>query len=74
MRFRAVSSGLVRLRAIMCELVRFGEWENGYAGLSCGFSPMNTKQILIYTAVFLGGVVLANRVRALPVLNKLPSL
>lgn len=33
------------------------------------------KQHLIYVAVFLGGVVLANRVRALPVVgSKIPSV
>lgn len=32
------------------------------------------KQHLIYLAVFLGGVVLADRVRGLPVLNKLPAV
>jgi hypothetical protein len=32
------------------------------------------KSTLIYVAVFLAGVVLAGRVRALPVLDKLPTL
>lgn len=32
------------------------------------------KQWLIYAAVFLAGVVLAPKVRALPVLDKLPSV
>lgn len=32
------------------------------------------KQWLMYGAIFLAGVVLAGRVRALPVLNKLPAL
>lgn len=34
---------------------------------------MNQKY-LIYAAVFLAGVVLANKVRTLPVLNKLPTV
>lgn len=33
-----------------------------------------SKQTMIYVAVFLAGVVLASRVRALPVLNKLPAV
>jgi hypothetical protein len=32
------------------------------------------KKTLIYVAVFLAGVVLAGRVRSLPVLDKLPTL
>jgi len=32
------------------------------------------KKHLIYVAVFLAGVVLAPKVRTLPVLNKLPSV
>jgi len=32
------------------------------------------KEHLVYVAVFLAGVVLASKVRALPVLNKLPSV
>ncbi len=32
------------------------------------------KKYLVYGAVFLLGVVAANRVRQLPVLNQLPSL
>ena len=35
---------------------------------------MDKKSVLIYAAVFLAGVVLANRVRALPGGSKLPSL
>lgn len=30
--------------------------------------------MLIYVAIFLGGVVLAGKVRSLPLLNKLPVL
>lgn len=33
-----------------------------------------SKQTMMYIALFLGGVILAARVKALPVLNKLPSL
>jgi hypothetical protein len=29
---------------------------------------------MMYIALFLGGVILADRVKALPVLNKLPSV
>ena len=32
------------------------------------------KTHIMYVAIFLAGVVLASRARALPVLNKLPSL
>jgi hypothetical protein len=32
------------------------------------------KKTLVYVAVFLAGVVLAGRVRALPMLDKLPTL
>jgi len=32
------------------------------------------KKWLIYAALFLGGVVLADKVRGLPVLSKLPSV
>ena len=32
------------------------------------------KKYLPYTLAFLAGVVLANRVRSLPVLDKLPTL
>jgi len=32
------------------------------------------KKHLIYVALFLGGVILAPKVRTLPVLNKLPSV
>lgn len=32
------------------------------------------KKWLIYAALFLGGVVLAGKVRSLPVLGKLPAL
>jgi hypothetical protein len=32
------------------------------------------KSTLVYVAVFLAGVVLASRVRALPLLDKLPTL
>ena len=32
------------------------------------------KEHLIYVAVFLAGVILADKVRGLPVLNKLPSV
>jgi hypothetical protein len=32
------------------------------------------KKWLIYGGIFLAGVVLASRVRTLPVLNKLPTL
>jgi hypothetical protein len=32
------------------------------------------KEHLIYAAIFLGGVVLANKVRTLPLLNKLPTV
>lgn len=32
------------------------------------------KSTLVYVAVFLAGVVLAGKVRSLPVLNKLPAL
>lgn len=32
------------------------------------------KKHLLYIAVFLAGVVLADKVRSLPVLDKLPSL
>jgi hypothetical protein len=32
------------------------------------------KKHLLYLAAFLAGVVLADKVRALPVLNKLPSV
>ena len=35
---------------------------------------MNTKQIAIYAAVFLAGVILANKVRQLPLVNKLPQI
>lgn len=32
------------------------------------------KEHLIYLAIFLAGVAAANKVRTLPVLNKIPSL
>jgi len=32
------------------------------------------KKWLLYAGIFVAGVVLANRVRALPVLSKLPQL
>jgi hypothetical protein len=32
------------------------------------------KEHLIYIAIFLAGVVLADKVRSLPVLNKLPAV
>lgn len=32
------------------------------------------KKTLIYVAVFLAGVVLASRVRALPLMDKLPTI
>ena len=32
------------------------------------------KEHLIYVAIFLAGVVFANKVRQLPVLNKIPSV
>lgn len=32
------------------------------------------KEHLIYAAIFLAGVVLADKVRSLPVLSKLPSV
>jgi hypothetical protein len=32
------------------------------------------KEHLIYVAVFLAGVIAANKVRTLPVLSKLPSI
>lgn len=35
---------------------------------------MPSKKVLTYAAVFVAGVVLANKVRTLPVGNKLPSL
>lgn len=35
---------------------------------------MGNKKSLLIAAAFLAGVVLAPRVRALPVLNKLPSV
>lgn len=35
---------------------------------------MVDKKTLIYIALFLAGVVLADKVRGLPVLNKLPTV
>lgn len=35
---------------------------------------MPNKKTLIYVGVFLAGVVLAGKVRSLPLLNKLPTL
>jgi hypothetical protein len=35
---------------------------------------MMNKTTLVYVAVFLAGVVLANRVRSLPMGDKIPSL
>lgn len=35
---------------------------------------MPSKKVLTYGAIFLAGVILANKVRTLPVGNKLPSL
>lgn len=35
---------------------------------------MDHKKWLMYGAIFLAGVVLADKVRALPVLSKLPSI
>lgn len=32
------------------------------------------KQYVIYVAIFLAGVMLAGKVRSLPVVNKLPSV
>jgi len=33
-----------------------------------------SKKVLIYVAIFLAGVVLADKVRSLPGVNKLPTL
>jgi hypothetical protein len=35
---------------------------------------MPSKKIMIYVAIFLAGVVLADKVRSLPGLNKLPTV
>jgi hypothetical protein len=35
---------------------------------------MVKKEHLVYVAIFLAGVVLADKVRSLPVLSKLPSV
>jgi hypothetical protein len=35
---------------------------------------MDSKKVLIYAAIFLAGVVLADKVRSLPVLSKLPTV
>jgi hypothetical protein len=35
---------------------------------------MPSKKILIYLAIFAAGVVLADRVRSLPLANKLPTI
>lgn len=35
---------------------------------------MPSKKILIYAGIFLAGVVLADKVRSLPLVNKLPTV
>lgn len=35
---------------------------------------MPSKKVLIYVAIFLAGVIVADKVRALPLVNKLPTL
>lgn len=35
---------------------------------------MPSKKVLIYIAIFLAGVIVADKVRALPGLNKLPTI
>lgn len=35
---------------------------------------MPSKKVLIYVAIFLAGVIVADKVRSLPLVNKLPTL